>query len=553
MDLQHMSFGVIGDDGELGAERGQAKDRIAVSCTVLVGMAIWFAATGSFTISTVALVYIPSFVAFSILLYLHVVNTGRVIVPRRYLAMVMDYIAITMMITLGGEIFILLFAMLIRITLGYGLRYGPAYLVAATVMALASIGVITLVTPYWREQPLMVGAFALTTLIVPTYAMALLRRVDEALQAAQTASLQKSRFLAQASHDLRQPVHAIGLFIESLRRMSLSAAQTSVVDRIDRSLQGVARLFRSLLDVSTLDSGAIAPKTEPIRMVQFFADLEQQNAAMAAWTRTNLVFVASSRTVLCDAALLTTMAQNLISNALKYAPGRTILIGCRRREGMLSLYVIDRGDGIEAHHLPHLTEDFYQVRKLGAPDVQGVGLGLAIVNRLALMMGLQLEIRSVIGRGTSAAIHGLALSSVTTLQPEACLPPISDGPLSGVKVMLVEDDGDVLEATSELLASWGCQVDAHRMFPEANKPCDMIIVDFDIGHGMTGADCITLLRERADWRIPAIIMTGHDEGRVREILADECIPILKKPVRAAELRSLMVATRLTSMPLNSMS
>jgi signal transduction histidine kinase/CheY-like chemotaxis protein len=553
MNLQRMSFGVIGDVGELGAERGQAKDRIAVSFTVLFGMAIWFLVSSSLTISTVALVYIPTFVIFSVLLYLHIVRSGRVVIPRRYLAMAMDYMAITMMIALGGEIFILLFAMLIRITLGYGLRYGPRYLVTATVMALISISVITLVTPYWREQPLMVGTFALTTLIVPTYAMALLRRVDEARQAAQTASLQKSRFLAQASHDLRQPVHAIGLFIESLRRMSLSAAQTSVVDRIDRSLQGVARLFRSLLDISTLDSGTITPKTEPVGMAQFFAELEQQNTAMAAWTGTTLVFVPSSRTVLCDAALLTTMVQNLISNALKYAPGRTVLVGCRRRGCTLSLHVVDRGEGVEAHHLPHLTEDFYQVRKLGAPDVQGVGLGLAIVNRLALMMGLTLDIRSRIGRGTSVAIHGLALSDATARHPETRPPAISDGPLSGVKVMLIEDDGDVLEATSELLASWGCVVDAHRILPEASQPCDMIIVDFDIGHGMTGADCIALLRERAGRSIPAIMMTGHDETRVRTILADDSTPILKKPVRAAELRSLMVATRLGAVSLASMS
>ncbi|MGL4637241.1 MAG: ATP-binding response regulator [Beijerinckiaceae bacterium] len=550
MDLQKLSFGVIGDAGELGAERAQAKDRIAVSCVVLVGMAIWlifFAQDMSaLTSNTVVLSYIPAFLGFSVLLYIHIVMSERIIVGRRYLAMVMDYIAIAMMVSLGGEVFILLFAILIRITLGYGLRYGPTYLVAATIMALATLGVITFTTPYWREHPLMVGAFALTTIIVPTYAMALLRRVDEAREAAQVASLQKSRFLAQASHDLRQPVHAIGLFIESLRRTNLSLSQVAVVDRIDRSLQGVARLFRSLLDISTLDSGAVTPKAEPVQLGSFFAELEQQNAAMAAWSDTELVFVKSSLTVTTDNALLTTMMQNLISNALKYAPGRTVLVGCRRHKNTVSLHVVDRGEGVEAHHLPHLTEDFYQVRQLGAPDIQGVGLGLAIVNRLAIMMGLQLEIRSVPDKGTSAIIHGIPLREALPLQPQTRLSAISDGPLAGIRIILIEDDSDVLEATSELLASWGCIISAYNVLPERTQSCDMIIVDFDIGHGMTGADCITLLRERHGANIPAIMMTGHDEMRVKGILKDPEVPILKKPVRPAELRSLMVATQLRS-------
>jgi signal transduction histidine kinase len=549
MKLSTVTFGAIGEAGELGAERGQAKDRIALSSIVAAIFLIWLSVTADtyvfFRDYPFMTFYIPGFVITAIFIYFHILRTNRVVIIRRYCAMFMDFFSLTVMIVVGGEIMALLFAVMIRVTMGYGLRYGPRYLVAATLMALSSLAAMALLTTYWRDQPFVMLAFALMTLIVPSYAAALLKRVDEAREAAQTASLQKSRFLAQASHDLRQPVHAIGLFLATLRQTSLSTPQAIIVDRIERAQQGVGRLFRSLLDISALDSGAVTPKVEMIPVQRLLGELEHQNAAMADWTKTDIVFVQSGTTIASDPALLATMMQNLVSNALKYAPGRKVLVGCRRRGKTLSIMVADTGDGIEPAHIPRLKDDFYQVRRLGAPDIQGVGLGLGIVERLAALMGLTLEIRSRVGHGTLVAIHGLPLGASTD-EPGVIVqakPPSQ--PLAGLRVLLIEDDADVREATVELLESWGCVVEAHASCPVEPQPCDLIVADFDIGGGVTGADAIAHVRRTTTSPVPAIVMTGHDSRRVKSLI-DADIPVLTKPVRPPELRALVNSARLAS-------
>jgi CheY-like chemotaxis protein/anti-sigma regulatory factor (Ser/Thr protein kinase) len=287
----------------------------------------------------------------------------------------------------------------------------------------------------------------------------------------------------------------------------------------------------------------VTPKIEPIPVRRLFNGLEQQNAAMAAWTKTDVAFVGSNAMILSDPALLATMVQNLVSNALKYASGRKVLVGCRKCGRTLSIMVVDTGDGIEPVHLPRLKEDFYQVRKLGAPDIQGVGLGLGIVDRLAGLMGLTLEIRSRVGHGTFVAIHGFPLEASADEPSIQSAPTPLAQPLAGLRILLIEDDADVREATVELLESWGCVVEAHAGCPAEPAICDLIVADFDIGGGVTGADAIALVRRATNRRVPAIVMTGHDNERVQSRL-DADIPVVIKPVRPSELRSLINAARL---------
>ena len=465
---------------------------------------------------------------------------------RRIFIMSLDLASLGFSIAVHWSTMLPLYATIVWVTLGNGARYGSHYLILASIIAQLTLLGIYVFTPFLWQYNIVAITLSLTTLVIPLYALSLVKDVRIAKLAAEEASLAKSRFLAQASHDLRQPIHAIGLFLNGLKESRLNEDQEAIVERIDRSLEGVADLFKSLLDVSTLDSGAIEPKPRPLAISQLFADLEQQNQSAADWAGSSMRFMPSQALVRTDRALLTTIIQNLISNAIKYAPGRPILVGCRLKEETLSIWVCDRGDGIAEEYLPFLFDEFFQVREIGNRDTRGVGLGLSIVRRLASLLGLNVSIASRLGRGTTVAINGLQRWDAPDIEIEPRPQMRLAQPMQGIRIALIEDDIDVLDATAELLRQWGCEVQAFPVIPADPVACDMIITDFDVGGGLTGADYINSMRDAAGKAIPAIVMTGHNEKRVGEILNDPAIPILKKPIRPAELRSAIGSLRVQS-------
>lgn len=466
---------------------------------------------------------------------------------RRALAMVNDYAALGYSIIVGFTVMLPVYAIIVWITVGNGMRFGRTYLYAASILAQITIAVIFLLTPHWQADPILALTLSVTALIVPVYASVLLRRIEVARQAAEAASTAKSRFLAQASHDLRQPLHAINLFLFSLQQTGLNSNQGAIADRIDRSLQGVGRLFRSLLDISTLDSGSIHPHIEPVPLGELLSEIVQQNAQLAKWSGTQLRLIKTRHIVLADRALLSTMIQNLISNALKFAEGRRVVVGCRLRGKTVAVQIWDRGDGIAANHLSFIFDEFFQVKKSSDPDRQGVGLGLSIVARMAELMSLTVEADSRSGAGSVFTIGALPLFDGA--KSPATVPQrfTAGAPIAGMEVVLVEDDPDVLAATKEMLDAWGCKVSAFTAIPKKIDNFDLIITDYDLGDGKTGADCIDVFRRENGWPIPAIIVTGHDEGRITREIDDLEISVLKKPVRPAELRSAIGAARSLSM------
>lgn len=479
----------------------------------------------------------------SVLILTAVLRRPGVSQPRRMVGMAHDYTALLIAMAFGGETLMPLYALLLWVTIGNGFRYGPRYNLAAMVLALLTLGLVTAINPQWREHPYVTLTLFLTMLLVPAYAHKLLTRLHRAHNAALEANLAKSRFLAQASHDLRQPIHAISLFTACLRDTGLDAEQRQMVTNIDRSLNSVSRLFRSLLDLSTLDSGRVSVKAEDIALDALLKDLMRQNTEAAQWAEATLKRVATTSHVHVDPALLTTILQNIISNALKYAGNGPILIGCRRRSGKISIQICDRGPGIAEEHLPHLFEEFYQVRSPGDRDIDGVGLGLPIIKRLASLMDLTVSIRSEVGKGTTVTVAGLTpVEKLSTTLPSRRAGMRTA--LDGFRILLVEDDPVVLTATATLLEKWGCAVEQARNIPiSGGDDCDLIITDFDLGERTTGSDCIAEIRRRAKREIPAIIMTGHDPDKVRAMTGESGLFVLSKPVRPAELRSIVVAQR----------
>ncbi len=464
---------------------------------------------------------------------------------RRVLTMLSDYTCITLTIGIGGEPMLPVYAILIWVTVGYGLRYGSSYLLLATILAILSLAIIASISAYWQSQPYLIVTLLLTALMVPAYMHALLKRSRLAAEAEQAANRAKSQFLAQASHDLRQPIHSISLFTACLRDSSLDGEQHRLVENIDKSLNSVARLFRTILDMYSLDSGKVVALMEPLPLRGLLRQLIQQNTEAARWAGVEIRLHCPDVYVQADQSLLTTMLQNLLTNALKYAPGQPLLIGCRRRGASLSIELYDKGRGIAEAYLENIFEEFYRVRQARDSDVEGMGLGLTIVRRLGTLMNLQVRIRSVEGKGTLAAIDGLQRVNAPARQTAAqSNRPQAPSMLDGLRVCLIEDDQNVLLATATLLKKWGCVVDTYTSLPDVAADIDLVVTDFDLGLEASGADCIAHVRALAARQVPAIIMTGHDVRRVQEAVGDDAIPILSKPVQPAELRSLLVALKL---------
>lgn len=459
---------------------------------------------------------------------------------RHWLAMVHDYLAMTIAMALGGAPFMPIYAFALCTVVGHGLRYGREALWGATAILVASLMVTMTFSDYWQSNIYLGITMIVTTLMLPIYVGILLSRLQNAYKAEQELSLSKSKFLAQASHDLRQPIHAISLFTACLRDAGLARRELEMVDNIDRSLQGVSRLFKSLLDVSTLDSGRVVPKFENIAIADIIEDVVRQNFENGLRNDCEIRVVACRQCVITDRALLTTMLQNIVNNAIKYAPGGAILIGCRRQAGALTVCVLDQGPGIADNHQARVFDEFYQVRERGDRDVEGVGLGLSIVARLANLLTLKVSLRSVRGRGTLVALSGIPVATVP-LPAKGRPPARPTASVEGLQILLVEDDEAVLHATASLLRRWGCEVDAVQTIPTRSVFCDLLITDFDLGGKVTGSDCISEVRRLANWDVPAVVMSGHDAARVRDDIVDAQIPILSKPVRPAELRSVIMA------------
>ena len=459
---------------------------------------------------------------------------------RRTFTTSLDFAGITYAMAIGGAPFVPLYVIVLRIIVGNGLRHGQTDLKITTGLALASMAVTTFFSAYWRQNPFLVVTLFIITLLVPNYIYILLNRLRGAYQREQEANLAKSRFLGQASHDLRQPIHAISLFTACLRDANLGAKELQMVDNIDRSLQSVSRLFKSLLDVSTLDSGKVQPRIEPVAIDDIIEDVLRQNSEAAQRTGTELRSRACRVIVETDRALFTTMLQNIVNNAIKYAPGRPILIACRRRKGGLAVQVYDRGPGIAPEHQTKVFDEFYRVRQRGDKDIDGVGLGLPIVRRLCELLDLELRLRSVPLHGTCVTFGPLP---IVGRPAEASRKPALDpaASVNGLRVLLVEDDEAVLAATADLLRRWGCQVQPEPTIPKTITATDLLITDFELGNGVTGTECIAAVQEALGRDVPVVVISGHDAGRVQEDLGRTDVPILSKPVRPAELRSVILA------------
>ncbi|MBX3531589.1 MAG: hybrid sensor histidine kinase/response regulator [Rhizobiaceae bacterium] len=362
--------------------------------------------------------------------------------------------------------------------------------------------------------------------------------LEHARRQASEANLAKSRFLGQASHDLRQPIHAIGLLVANLKELRLGRSEREVLGSIERSVQSLAHLFRSLLDLSLLDVGRTQVRNEPVNLGELLAGLVRQNLELARRSGCELRFVQPRAWVETDPALLTAILQNLLANAFKYASRARVLVGARRNGAGYDIWVCDAGPGIHANDLAHVFQEFYRAETPAVQGQEGVGLGLAIARRVGAALGLEIVIHSAPRRGTRVVVSGLS-----RIAPPLVAKRRSGHrahPLSGFTVAVVDDDEDVLAATASLLERWGCKVVSLREAPDEPIGCDAIVCDFDLGRHGSAPAIIHAIRKQENRAVPAVILSGHTQ-EPRASPEEPAVPRLQKPVQPAELRALLTS------------
>ncbi len=364
---------------------------------------------------------------------------------------------------------------------------------------------------------------------------------------AETATLAKSRFLAAASHDLRQPTHALGMFVARLGQLPLDAQTRQLVASLEASVQSMQDLLDGLLDVSRLDAGAVQVQLGPVNLGELFHSLRKALQPLAESKGLRLRIRPSPYWAMTDPVLLQRMVMNLANNAIRYTERGTVMISCRRVDGgrNVRLDVADSGIGISPTHQEDIFREFYQVGNSGRDRAQGLGLGLNIVERTAQLLGHAITLRSALGCGTRFSIHLPAAQAVEAFSPSVPPDPQGLGGVEGMRVLVIEDDGFALEAIRDLLSSWGCVVNAAATvaqaldFVNAYAAPDVVLSDFRLGEARNGLDVIAMVRAHARREIPACLMSGDTDAGLIQAAKDAGLTLLHKPVRPAKLRSFL--------------
>jgi signal transduction histidine kinase/CheY-like chemotaxis protein len=375
---------------------------------------------------------------------------------------------------------------------------------------------------------------------------------------AEAANRAKSKFLAAASHDLRQPTHALGLYVAALRAEGDRAKRAELVDRMGESIHALDTMFGALLDVSRMDAGAVHVETKPFALAPLLHRLAHELARAAEGKGLRLSvrigrhppgLHASS-----DPVLVERIVRNLLGNAVKHTESGGVLLACRWRrgagDGTWRVEVWDTGPGIPREAHERVFEEFFQLRGRGHDRTSGMGLGLSIVKRTAQLLGHPVLLDSIEGRGSRFVVE----------LPATALPPVpgsevhADGSLAGLDVGLVEDDAEVREATTALLAHWGCRVVAagsasellERLAAVRAVRLAALIVDYELADGRNGAEAIAEVRAACATSVPALVISGASAPDQLLELQASGHDWMIKPVQASRLRGWLVEAARTA-------
>jgi len=373
--------------------------------------------------------------------------------------------------------------------------------------------------------------------------------VEEALRLAkweaEQANLSKTRFLAAASHDLLQPLNAARLFASALAERPVAAADGHLIEQVDLSLKAVEELLSGLLDISRLDAGGLAPEIDRVPVGPLLAALGTEHAPLAERKGLRLTVRALDVEVVSDRRLLRRVLQNLLGNAIRYTREGGVVLGCRRRGDRLRIEVWDTGRGIPEDKRQLVFQEFQRLETAEGDDERGLGLGLAIVDRLSRMLGHPVSLRSRLGRGTVFAVEvPLAVRRAAPAPPAA--PRRPGAGLAGLVVLCVDDEESILAGMRALLAGWQCTVATARTAAEAlalvesgaARP-DLVLADYRLAEGETGLGVLDRLQALRPGGFAGVLVTADRSEGLRQLAREHGYEVLNKPLRPAQLRALL--------------
>lgn len=376
------------------------------------------------------------------------------------------------------------------------------------------------------------------------------QRLTEANEEAERNIRARMRFLAAASHDLRQPLQAMALFASALDRHVTTPQGRTIVQSLKTSLRGMEEMFDALLDMSKLDAGVMKAEPQVFLINDIFEQLEAIYGPQAVAAGLDLRVVPSSAALKSDPRLLARMVGNFLSNAIRYTRSGRVLLGVRRHGGRVRVAVYDTGPGIpESQRL----EIFREFRQCALPNVSGrggggVGLGLSIVQRLARLLGHALDVRSTEGHGSVFAVD-VPLAEEFLPTATAALEDEEVCDVSGTTVVVVDDDPEIQEGLEMLLEEWGCipvvaasAGGALEMLSKIGARPDVILADLHLHDHNSGVSAIAAIRERTGVAAPAFLFTG-DTGAPTELGEDDDLRVLRKPLDPMRLRMLLGTLR----------
>jgi signal transduction histidine kinase/CheY-like chemotaxis protein len=376
---------------------------------------------------------------------------------------------------------------------------------------------------------------------------------DAARQQAEVANRAKTQFFAAASHDLRQPLHAMGLFAEALRQRSHDEEVSHLVTSINGSVDALEGLFSELLDITKIDTGGVDVTPEHFNMGDIFRKLKLHFEPTAFEKGLALRFRGDSHNAYADPILVERILRNLVSNAIRYTNDGSVLVSCRRHDGRLVLQVWDTGVGIKEREQENIFEEFYQVpynETLSPQQRKGLGLGLAIVKRLAGLINAPLTLRSESGRGSVFSVV-LPIGKAPRVQvPSGSAGKVPLGlTLDHRFIVVVEDEPSVRGGLEVLLKGWGARVASFETVAASrnwarsadlqdDRP-DLLIVDYRLEDGRTGVEAIQAIRARFGAAVPAIMVTGSTMSGPEAEAEGNDFHLLVKPVVPNKLRAMI--------------
>jgi signal transduction histidine kinase/CheY-like chemotaxis protein len=421
----------------------------------------------------------------------------------------------------------------------YALRGERIYLsmaIMCTVYVVAMLGLSRITHSMLRDS-----------LILRFRNLELIGQLTAEKERAEEANRAKSHFLAAASHDLRQPAHALRLFVSSLGALAEKGAAVEarrlggIVGKMQASLRGLSRLLNGLLDISRLEAGVVKPEPRPLPLRPVFDAMRANFAEQARQKDLTLHVRATDLWVSSDRVLLEQILGNLLSNAVRYTTTGEVLLLARPRGAHVELQVWDTGTGIPQDQREAIFREYYQLGNPQRDLEQGLGIGLSIVRRAASLLGSEIRLRSRVGRGSMFSLRLPAAAPVAPAEAEA---PVSAASASGVRVLALDDDRAALEALEELLGTWGHRLLATSRSADAiaiarSERVQLVIADYRLAEPITGAEALRqILAASPPSTVGAIITGDTSPERIRETVASG-YTILHKPIDPAALRKLI--------------